>query len=72
MKLPNKKYCATWWMLRKAQKTFKHLVTPQDGCSDAVEAFLQMFENTANTKGWPRDDWAWALAPLLTGETQHV
>ncbi len=31
-----------------------------------------MFENTATTEGWDRDDWACALAPLLTGEAQRT
>ncbi len=39
---------------------------------DDVEAFLQVFENTATTEGWPQDDWARALAPLLTGEAQRA
>ncbi len=39
---------------------------------DEVEAFLQVFENTATTEGWPQGDWAWALAPLLTGEAQQA
>ncbi len=39
---------------------------------DDVEAYLQMFENTATTEGWDPDDWARALAPLLTGESQRA
>ncbi len=39
---------------------------------DDVEAFLQVFENTATMEGWPQGDWAWALAPLLTGEAQRA
>ncbi len=39
---------------------------------DDVEAFLQVFENTATTEGWPQGDWARALAPLLTGEAQRA
>ncbi len=39
---------------------------------DDVEAYLQMFETTATSKGWHPDDWAWALAPLLTGEAQRA
>ncbi len=37
-----------------------------------VEAYLQMFETTATSKGWHPDDWARALAPLLTGEAQRA
>ncbi|XP_073681655.1 uncharacterized protein [Garra rufa] len=39
---------------------------------DDVEAFLQMFENTATAEEWPQEDWARALAPLLTGEAQRA
>lgn len=39
---------------------------------DDVEAFLQMFENTAHREGWPPEDWAQVLAPLLTGEAQRA
>jgi hypothetical protein len=39
---------------------------------DDVEAFLQMFETTANREGWPLGDWASALAPLLTGDAQRA
>ncbi len=39
---------------------------------DDVEAYLQMFETTATSEGWHPDDWARALAPLLTGEAQRA
>ncbi len=39
---------------------------------DDVEAFLQMFENTAVREGWESEGWAWLLAPLLTGEAQRA
>ncbi len=39
---------------------------------DDVEAYLQMFENTATTEGWDPEDWAHTLAPLLTGEAQRA
>ncbi len=45
---------------------------PKMTAHDDVEAYLQMFENTATTEGWDPDDWACALAPLLTGESQHA
>ncbi len=43
---------------------------PKMTSHDDVEAFLQMFENTATREGWEREDWARLLAPLLTGEAQ--
>ncbi len=45
---------------------------PKMTAHDYVEAYLQMFENTATTEGWDPDDWARALAPLLTGEAQRA
>ncbi len=39
---------------------------PKMTAGDDVEAFLQIFENTATQEGWESDDWAWLLAPLLT------
>ncbi len=39
---------------------------------DDMEAYLQMFETTATSEGWHPDDWARALAPLLTGEAQRA
>ncbi|KAI2666719.1 Retrovirus-related Pol polyprotein [Labeo rohita] len=39
---------------------------------DDVESYLQLFESTATTEGWPKEDWARALAPLLTGEAQRA
>ncbi len=45
---------------------------PKMTAHDDVEVYLQMFENTATTEGWDRDDWACALAPLLTGEAQRT
>ncbi len=45
---------------------------PKMTADDDVEAFLQMFENTATQEGWESDDWARLLAPLLTGEAQRA
>ncbi|XP_050984340.1 uncharacterized protein LOC127176618 isoform X2 [Labeo rohita] len=39
---------------------------------DDIEAFLQMFEITAVAEDWPQEDWARALAPLLSGEAQRA
>ncbi|XP_026088444.1 uncharacterized protein LOC113062676 [Carassius auratus] len=45
---------------------------PKMTADDDVEAFLQVFENTAHREGWLEDEWARALAPLLTGEAQRA
>ncbi|XP_067305997.1 uncharacterized protein [Pseudorasbora parva] len=45
---------------------------PKMTADDDVEAFLQVFENTATREAWAEDDWARALAPLLTGEAQRA
>ncbi|KAL0162281.1 hypothetical protein M9458_041677, partial [Cirrhinus mrigala] len=45
---------------------------PKMTADDDVEAFLQVFENTAHRELWPEEEWARALAPLLTGEAQRA
>ncbi len=45
---------------------------PKMTTHDDVEAYLQMFENTATAEGWDPEVWARALAPLLTGEPQRA
>jgi len=35
---------------------------------DDVKAFLEVFESTADVRGWPHTQWAVRLLPLLTGE----
>ncbi|XP_051539310.1 uncharacterized protein LOC127432366 [Myxocyprinus asiaticus] len=37
---------------------------------DDAEAFLNLFERTAEIAGWPRDQWAARFLPLLSGESQ--
>ncbi len=37
---------------------------------DDPEAFLDLFEKTAEACGWPQTDWPVRLIPLLTGEAQ--
>ncbi|XP_051581090.1 uncharacterized protein LOC127456668 [Myxocyprinus asiaticus] len=40
------------------------------GAEDDPEAFLDIFERTAEIWGWPRAQWAATLIPLLSGEAQ--
>ncbi|KAI7813943.1 uncharacterized protein LOC130559172 [Triplophysa rosa] len=43
-----------------------HKMGPQDD----PEAFLELFERSAEVSGWLRDSWAARLIPLLSGEAQ--
>ncbi len=43
---------------------------PKMSAHDDVESYLMMFEAIATQEGWPREEWARVLAPLLTGEPQ--
>lgn len=45
---------------------------PKMTAHDDAENYLQMFEAIASREGWPREEWARVLAPLLTGEAQHA
>ncbi|XP_067228717.1 neurotrophin receptor-interacting factor homolog [Chanodichthys erythropterus] len=47
-----------------------HLPLNKMGPSDDPEAFLDLFERSAEASGWPRDQWAMRLVPLLSGESQ--
>ncbi|XP_056618139.1 uncharacterized protein LOC130432669 [Triplophysa dalaica] len=40
------------------------------GVQDEPEAFLELFERSAELSGWQPDAWAARLIPLLTGEAQ--
>ncbi|XP_048062887.1 neurotrophin receptor-interacting factor 1-like [Megalobrama amblycephala] len=40
------------------------------GPQDDPEAFLDLFEKSAEVSGWPRDQWPMRLVPLLSGESQ--
>ncbi|XP_039513052.1 uncharacterized protein LOC120468602 [Pimephales promelas] len=40
------------------------------GPQDEPEAFLDLFERTAEARGWPKTDWPLRLIPLLSGESQ--
>ena len=43
---------------------------PKMGEADDAEAFLETFQGVAQVSGWPRQEWAHRLLPLLTGEAQ--
>ncbi|MGL5565689.1 MAG: hypothetical protein ACRDC4_08130, partial [Plesiomonas sp.] len=35
---------------------------------DDAEAFVDLFERSAEARGWPKEDWPTRLLPLLSGE----
>ncbi|KAI7810724.1 putative SCAN domain-containing protein SCAND2P [Triplophysa rosa] len=47
-----------------------HLILQKMGPHDDPEAFLELYERTAESSEWPRDQWALRLIPLLSGEAQ--
>ncbi len=47
-----------------------HMPVQKMGPQDDPEAFLDLFEKTAEACGWPQTDWPVRLIPLLTGEAQ--
>ncbi len=47
-----------------------HLPLNKMGPQDDPEAFLELFEKSAEACGWPRDHWPVRLIPLLSGEAQ--
>ncbi|KAK9959353.1 hypothetical protein ABG768_009481 [Culter alburnus] len=47
-----------------------HLPLNKMGPCDDPEAFLDLFERSAEASGWPRDQWSMRLVPLLSGESQ--
>ncbi len=47
-----------------------HMPVQKMGPQDDPEAFLDLFEKTAEACGWPQMDWPVRLIPLLTGEAQ--
>ncbi|XP_048032925.1 neurotrophin receptor-interacting factor 1-like [Megalobrama amblycephala] len=47
-----------------------HLPLNKMGPLDDPEAFLDLFEKSAEVSGWPRDQWPMRLIPLLSGESQ--
>ncbi len=47
-----------------------HMPVQKMGPQDDPEAFLDLFEKTAEACGWPQMNWPVRLIPLLTGEAQ--
>ncbi|KAK0141106.1 hypothetical protein N1851_021908 [Merluccius polli] len=45
---------------------------PKMGEADDAEAFLETFQRVAEVSGWPHQEWAHRLLPLLTGEAQRA
>ena len=43
---------------------------PKMGEADDAEAFLETFQVVAEVSGWPHQEWAHCLLPLLMGEAQ--
>ncbi len=49
-----------------------HMPVNKMGPQDDPEAFLDLFEKTAEACGWPQMNWPVRLIPLLSGEAQLV
>ncbi|KAK9962387.1 hypothetical protein ABG768_007757 [Culter alburnus] len=47
-----------------------HIPLHKMGPEDDPEAFLDLFERSAEVCGWPKDQWPMRLVPLLSGESQ--
>ncbi len=53
-----------------AQALSTHMPLQKMGPQDDPEAFLDLFEKTAEACGWPQMNWPVRLIPLLSGEAQ--
>ena len=42
------------------------------GPDDDVEAYLEVFERTAQRESWPEEQWAHIVAPFLTGHRRRA
>ncbi|XP_052408614.1 uncharacterized protein LOC127953409 isoform X3 [Carassius gibelio] len=49
-----------------------HMPLTKMGPTDDPEAFLELFERTAEACGWPEDSWPVRIIPLLSGEAQKA
>ncbi len=58
------------WGIPTAPAPPTHMPVQKMGPQDDPEAFLDLFERTAEACGWPQTDWPVRLIPLLTGEAQ--
>ncbi|XDV46982.1 hypothetical protein PO909_016758 [Leuciscus waleckii] len=64
------------WIDREVRATppVKETSTPlplnKMGPQDDPEAFIDLFERSAEDRGWPTQDWPMRLIPLLSGEAQ--
>lgn len=43
---------------------------PKLNSTDKLDAYLYIFEQTTKQEGWPEEEWAQTLAPLLMGEVK--
>ncbi len=58
------------WMDREVRAGRFHMPLQKMGPQDDPEAFLDLFEKTAEACGWPQMNWPVHLIPLLSGEAQ--
>lgn len=59
------------WPLSLISPRKKMMVSPKMMGDNDVKAYCTMFEPTAEHKDWDPQDWAWLLAPVLTGEAHQ-